>query len=189
MPIHRLLKRTALPPRSRGSTCRDDRRRGQCRASPALAGIDLSRQSEHSLCASFPRARGDRPPEQVKLVTEEALPPRSRGSTHDGGHAPNRGIASPALAGIDLQRTTAMPCFSSFPRARGDRPGFVTGDLSLRALPPRSRGSTWDGSSRRRSPRASPALAGIDPCSPAGTAYCRRFPRARGDRPAAPPMP
>ena len=131
------------------------------------------------------RARGDRPPSIAAVLIDDALPPRSRGSTLPVRHPVIPAHASPALAGIDPSQNASRRRIESFPRARGDRPGRARHFLRCVGLPPRSRGSTVGRDVGDRRQHASPALAGIDPHEMSGTRPRIGFPRARGDRPVA----
>ncbi len=172
-----------LPPRSRGWTRRRNAVWRGLRASPALAGMDPPRPPTPSPTPCFPRARGDGPASEPWLLQSCSLPPRSRGWTPVRG--PHRGAvgASPALAGMDPFQPAAFSSASSFPRARGDGPVIPQILCTFATLPPRSRGWTR-GCARNQSPlRASPALAGMDPCKTWNFLAALSFPRARGDGP------
>ena len=175
--------RSALPPRTRGSTPSASRPPSVVSASPAHAGIDHLSDSSPLLRSSFPRARGDRPSRRPSTAGRIALPPRTRGSTQP--RAPRAGAldASPAHAGIDLSAAAFRSARLRFPRARGDRPVARATTGHCTPLPPRTRGSTPPSRHSRPPARASPAHAGIDLLRAAGQQPPRGFPRARGDRP------
>ena len=90
-----------LPPRSRGWTLRVGAADRDVGASPALAGMDLTRTARSRWRISFPRARGDGPDFSVMVDFRLKLPPRSRGWTRRWPVLLSAADASPALAGMD----------------------------------------------------------------------------------------
>ena len=131
----------------------------------------------------FPRPRGDRPDTVQPLKRQTWLPPPTRGSTFVGFRSGFRIAASPAHAGIDPWLRWRSLRRSGFPRPRGDRPAATSGLESAVSLPPPTRGSTCRISTLAADVRASPAHAGIDPCSTPRRLAGNGFPRPRGDRP------
>ena len=173
-----------LPPRSRGWTRRWPCSVFRSRASPALAGMDPSRLSGTPPGSGFPRARGDGPARLHSGSSSFALPPRSRGWTFPGVNGLLNLSASPALAGMDLNRRGLRCRCSGFPRARGDGPLSNVNPVSTTSLPPRSRGWTRCGTPYSTRMQASPALAGMDPAGRRRRWRGQSFPRARGDGPS-----
>ncbi len=152
------------PPRTRGSTRTALAGSLFARGSPAHAGID--------------------PPVTQPWLPTRWAPPRTRGSTL---HAATTGLlvtGSPAHAGIDPAGTQLHGIRVRLPRARGDRPSTLVGELASKEAPPRTRGSTPVPDELGLRLVGSPAHAGIDPDMPGGAPSMPRLPRARGDRPS-----
>ncbi len=149
-------------PRTRGSTRASRCTRAARRGFPAHAGIDRGRLRRARGAHRLPRARGDRPMTGERLATQARASPRTRGSTAEFPRAPRTRAGFPAHAGIDLQRKLGSGEGARLPRARGDRPLYVTEDRPGDKASPRTRGSTLP---RDRGPEVDPgfpAHAGID---------------------------
>ena len=174
-----------LPPPTRGSTLRGQRHQRFHFASPAHAGIDLRFRHCARSAGRFPRPRGDRPTTRRPRRMVTALPPPTRGSTHQALTLAAKASASPAHAGIDLRWIIDRPYRGRFPRPRGDRPFHSEGEMTAQELPPPTRGSTSMMARAAGMEPASPAHAGIDPHPLLPARVWPGFPRPRGDRPQA----
>ena len=92
---------------------------------------------------------------------------------------------TPAPAGIGRGSFLRLEIINGYPRASGDRPGFLgDGGVSL-GVPPRQRGSATFWNSRFASLIVSPAPAGIGLISRKNGLSSLSQPRASGDRPAS----
>ena len=174
------------PPRARGWTSGEPVFAAVEWASPASAGMDLGGGMASLMSDGLPRERGDGPRPRLGSVRGFGPPPRARGWTA-GAHAETAyANASPASAGMDR----IIPFFSGsqwcLPRERGDGPwsGPPT-SFSVRP-PPRARGWTRGSSRAPSAGRASPASAGMDPCSAVVPSGGECLPRERGDGPSRP---
>ena len=95
-----------LPPHARGCTD-DDLPPGQAaRASPARAGMYLTRRRGWRSWSGFPRTRGDVPRCAAPEAREPKLPPHARGCTASEDAADRPRQASPARAGMYLRVPT-----------------------------------------------------------------------------------
>ena len=111
-----------FPPRARGWTVHDPEHDDDAEVSPASAGMDRRETAISAALMSFPRERGDGPPDFLQSPPLGEFPPRARGWTRAvicGGRGRS---VSPASAGMDLVRTTARALPHRFPRERGDGP-------------------------------------------------------------------
>ena len=156
---------------------------GRFAASPARAGMYPRGRAASRNRKGFPRTRGDVPRKDLSMNATKKLPPHARGCTVCGPTAMATKSASPARAGMYLERRAGARSGASFPRTRGDVPASLRAVFAGAWLPPHARGCTDDGLPGRDAPRASPARAGMyraregAPCQPG------RFPRTRGDVP------
>ena len=171
------------PPHTRGSTWLNHSSFGSSVASPAHAGIDLVGTETVPDALGLPRTRGDRPDVAVGQYDVRVPPPHTRGSTLILSFGAERGVASPAHAGIDPPVSDHARHSSRLPRTRGDRPKSDYWKGPMAAPPPHTRGSTRQSTRLGRKCIASPAHAGIDLELVRAAHRCRRLPRTRGDRP------
>ena len=174
----------SLPPHTRGCTWCFRRIAGRWKASPAHAGMYpwpfLSRRP----ASRFPRTRGDVPFSVICGHRGEELPPHTRGCTSSSASRMVQASASPAHAGMYLDRRQVRAAPQRFPRTRGDVPRRSYRGRPAGRLPPHTRGCTRHPRSPESGFHASPAHAGMyrdlrrlqrKRCS---------FPRTRGDVPA-----
>ncbi len=173
----------AAPPRGRGSTRRGCALRASGCGSPAWAGIDPHAASSASSLAWLPRVGGDRPKTRGVAASSREAPPRGRGSTPRDDPTASRGGGSPAWAGIDPKRSTAVSARVGLPRVGGDRPVTRVAHVAADLAPPRGRGSTRDALQALIEDVGSPAWAGIDPDALVKAMTRVRLPRVGGDRP------
>ncbi len=171
------------PPRTRGSTPTHCYHSRSTKGSPAHAGIDPTLLTHSCTLGGLPRARGDRPKRETRKSEYSSAPPRTRGSTRSDLVSANDARGSPAHAGIDPQLRRIAIHLRWLPRARGDRPLGVMGNLEAPRAPPRTRGSTLFLPCFSRCLAGSPAHAGIDPTPRVSGRSLSGLPRARGDRP------
>ena len=173
----------AVPPRTRGSSHLLSRLKTRRAGSPAHAGIVPSTADRRDRCLWFPRARGDRPRRHQAGSCAGAVPPRTRGSSRHKRRPHQRGVGSPAHAGIVPSLGLEEYRWTRFPRARGDRPSSWKWSRTLLKVPPRTRGSSPAVKGVVVGVQGSPAHAGIVPRRVPSGPEGGRFPRARGDRP------
>ena len=178
----------ALPPHARGCTSDACPRKSRRAASPARAGMYLRRFVEAHLGAGFPRTRGDVPPPPSASKSSRTLPPHARGCTPTARPRSRPGRASPARAGMYPVRPVASKWTSGFPRTRGDVPPMGCPVPENTRLPPHARGCTRVRDLAGRRAVASPARAGMYPCSRTSALVQSGFPRTRGDVPCTPPV-
>ncbi len=176
-------KIVASPPPTRGSTEPHLRRRRRLPVSPAHAGIDRAQHVPAGIASSLPRPRGDRPLEQLRSHLLSGSPPPTRGSTIEQPVEQDRGLVSPAHAGIDRSTRSAQTAARRLPRPRGDRPIGATHPPPPTQSPPPTRGSTVAFSRPCADRDVSPAHAGIDRPMSSRPRRPMRLPRPRGDRP------
>ncbi len=146
--------------------------------------MDLARSTSWADRAGLPRARGDGPDGRFWALSPPLASPRSRGWTpRRRGRGRARG-GFPALAGMDPWPPKSAETEAWLPRARGDGPATSPASRTAPAASPRSRGWTRRCSQGRAAGDGFPALAGMDPASPASRRSPSWLPRARGDGPA-----
>ncbi len=182
--------RTELPPRARG---RGRRGRGACGPSGAgatPAGAGTTRRCCTSTCrstsyprelgdwASYPRGRGDDIWWARWEKTTVELPPRAR------GRAARRKGATPAGAGTTLCCRARSGTSGSYPRGRADDSANPGTRIGPGELPPRARGRHLLRAGLRLGGRATPAGAGTTSSPRGREAWCRSYPRGRGDDPS-----
>ena len=132
---------------------------------------------------SFPRTRGDVPRFHLTRKPHHGLPPHTRGCTLNQRIEEHVRDASPAHAGMYLERGDVADLEMRFPRTRGDVPGPGTRSQILGWLPPHTRGCTRCRAASQPAWSASPAHAGMYPASVRPPRPASRFPRTRGDVP------
>ena len=155
------LARSGLPPHTRGCTgvgAPLPRRQG---ASPAHAGMHPRAASRSPTTARFPRTRGDAPKSSASGRGCTWLPPHTRGCTVWPDNCSHGFVASPAHAGMHLDRSQTHHYVDRFPRTRGDAPDSPHEYQRRWELPPHTRGCTLDGRSLIPLTLASPAHAGM----------------------------
>ena len=121
-------------------------------------------------------------------MSNEPLPPHARGCTRVRAARAGRADASPARAGMYLRGVVRSHRPGGFPRTRGDVPSPDAAEVSSAVLPPHARGCTRNRGQAQGGHVASPARAGMYPDLRPHDLPRRRFPRTRGDVPAAPEM-
>ncbi len=172
-----------VPPRQRGSAAFPAGGGDRGFGTPAPAGIGLLRYGRIVPCPRYPRASGDRPRDEVKLIPHLQVPPRQRGSASILAKGSPDRAGTPASAGIG---PTWLPPFATalgYPRVSGDRPRVVLLRQNRNKVPPRQRGSA---SYHHRTPshlQGTPASAGIGPPSMSPVIKRKGYPRVSGDRP------
>ena len=124
----------------------------------------LLAKARKDVSESFPRARGDVPPQHVVQAYVSAFSPRTRGCSQMKRLNTEIGRVFPAHAGMFLSGMTFFPTRPRFPRARGDVP--LSGIINLKHH------------------LVFPAHAGMFPRPCRQGKVMVRFPRARGDVPA-----
>jgi len=176
-----------VPPPARGwsSVLRRSARRGA--GSPACAGMVLLASPTWTIRSRFPRLRGDGPVRLEATTRYSVVPPPARGwsPTSDlsrGGHD-----GSPACAGMVHQADRTALSAAGFPRLRGDGPDPRRTGKTLRMVPPPARGWSLCFLEVNELRTGSPACAGMVRQHRLPVAVRCRFPRLRGDGPAAPP--
>ena len=152
-----------FPPHSRGWTPDPELHGGPGDVSPALAGMDPAPTGFTGRRIRFPRTRGDGPAVALRHWFLRTFPPHSRGWTAPLVAPGLVGHVSPALAGMDPQRSWTTGNRRRFPRTRGDGPGWGSDVGQVLEFPPHSRGWTPVRIVRRSIGLVSPALAGMDP--------------------------
>ena len=177
------LRVGSLPPHTRGWTVGVYYVNMTDGASPAHAGMDPRGRAVRHRLRCFPRTRGDGPFGRSSRPRPAVLPPHTRGWTlrSAGGRTDIR--ASPAHAGMDLDRPAPDQQVHRFPRTRGDGPGPRNDPGKARRLPPHTRGWTMTMARREAREWASPAHAGMDLQHTLLRYEGLRFPRTRGDGP------
>ena len=110
----------------------------------------------------FPRRRGDGPFPGLVDTRNPVFPPQARGWTSRSMTSRRSAAVSPAGAGMDRVRPGSRPCQSSFPRRRGDGPGFRYRWPRLWQFPPQARGWTVPDEVPSGRLAVSPAGAGMD---------------------------
>ena len=152
-------------------------------ASPARAGMYLLAKHCPILGPSFPRTRGDVPIITLLPMRTCQLPPHARGCTRRIGRGRRSQVASPARAGMYRRCESSAEARSSFPRTRGDVPGWRKPFGKCERLPPHARGCTLSSVTGHAPDNASPARAGMYRSIRHDRRIRPRFPRTRGDVP------
>ena len=155
------LDRVLLPPHARGCTRRRRVSQGAVAASPARAGMYRRPGYARGGLASFPRTRGDVPSAVGSELTINSLPPHARGCTSRISLHLSFELASPARAGMYLDRDVLALQMAGFPRTRGDVPRHYALRPAPRELPPHARGCTPSRPTSGMPSPASPARAGM----------------------------
>ena len=152
---------------------------------PAHAGMDPARASVLRDSPGFPRPRGDGPAADILGLRALWVSPPTRGWTLVGHQLGRTLLGFPAHAGMDPARGCTCRAGPWFPRPRGDGPWTrVHLQFPDRVSPP-TRGWTRGAGAGLERPEGFPAHAGIDPTCPSRRSRYCRFPRPRGDGPAA----
>ena len=144
----------------------------------------LLAKARKDVSESFPRARGDVPPQHVVQAYVSAFSPRTRGCSQMKRLNTEIGRVFPAHAGMFLSGMTFFPTRPRFPRARGDVPNLSAATQRLKAFSPRTRGCSQFIETYEPIVRVFPAHAGMFPRPCRQGKVMVRFPRARGDVPA-----
>ena len=150
-----------LPPHTRGCTHHEATKIREPEASPAHAGMHLSRWVLRLLAIRFPRTRGDAPKALPSRLSTRRLPPHTRGCTVSLQAARKGLAASPAHAGMHRDQGTKRCHRERFPRTRGDAPSSDACRGGGPSLPPHTRGCTLVDGGVDHVRAASPAHAGI----------------------------
>jgi len=95
------------------------------RGSPAHAGMVPTTQPLFPIFARFPRPRGDGPASITTSFAAAAVPPPTRGWSHDQADPRYPRNGSPAHAGMVPSTAASPPVTTRFPRPRGDGPLFL----------------------------------------------------------------
>ena len=150
---------------------------------PRGDGPAANRRGKHVI--RFPRPRGDGPGGTKGRRTRRTVSPPTRGWTVPACSLRSRRRGFPAHAGMDPSTSCSALVASRFPRPRGDGPDTGGVDAAGGKVSPPTRGWTRR---ERRAPQTGlgfPAHAGMDPRARGRRPPGRRFPRPRGDGPAA----
>ena len=174
-----------FPPHTRGWTLILLHPGAHLFVSPAHAGMDRTRGRRTRGPHRFPRTRGDGPAASPRIALRLMFPPHTRGWTA-GAHARAvRRRVSPAHAGMDRGASWCTGSLGCFPRTRGDGPLQYLIEAAGAGFPPHTRGWTLRMRCARDPCDVSPAHAGMDRTRGRRTRGPHRFPRTRGDGPAA----
>ena len=128
---------------------------------PAYAGMFRSRVGNPWPRVRFPRIRGDVPVNTVILNHFIRFSPHTRGCS---AAASSRALARrvfPAYAGMFLDPSYPISGGSSFPRIRGDVPGFAFCGESISVFSPHTRGCSHPCGNHEKRPSVFPAYAGM----------------------------
>ena len=152
----------SFPPHARGWTRIFKTAFRSTGVSPARAGMDLRPPTSSPWRGGFPRTRGDGPRTDTGKDGKRQFPPHARGWTCSWSGGRRTRKVSPARAGMDRWRWCPGCARRSFPRTRGDGPGFFAGLGVDQTFPPHARG--WTRVPRHSHPAlsVSPARAGMD---------------------------
>ncbi len=181
--LHDATRLETTAPRTRGWTQALQHRRRRRPDCPAHAGMDPMFAMFAPHLPGLPRARGDGPAKMEASRYRDWTAPRTRGWTRGRLARLRGGQDCPAHAGMDLMKH--LECFRvvGLPRARGDGPDPVMGDVNGQRTAPRTRGWTREHRETAACLRDCPAHAGMDPRPRPLGPSTRRLPRARGDGP------
>ena len=172
-----------VPPPTRGWSLLQSRTHRCLRGSPAHAGMVPIWNGTGRRTPWFPRPRGDGPPDAMRGVRLDGVPPPTRGWSRCHWRQRRLQPGSPAHAGMVPGLPLARSGSWRFPRPRGDGPQDGGGGHFDEEVPPPTRG--W--SRRKRGLHdqryGSPAHAGMVPCCWRSKSWRCRFPRPRGDGP------
>ena len=157
-------------------------------ASPCPRGSTLTIYSSARSTRGFPVPAGIDPSGFAVASGMGMASPCPRGSTRSADSVRSSAPGFPVPAGIDPIPASGMSPSNRLPRARGDRPLTVAGDVSRETASPCPRGSTRLQSPADRAAAGFPVPAGIDPRFVATALGQIGLPRARGDRPTYAPM-
>ena len=133
----------------------------------------------------FPRPRGDGPGRTVRRPRADEVSPPTRGWTRVSEIDATYAIGFPAHAGMDPSVTSRARRRRWFPRPRGDGPFEQSFSQRGRVVSPPTRGWTQTRLGMQGRGGGFPAHAGMDPSMGQHHAEQLRFPRPRGDGPAA----
>ena len=171
-----------LSPRLRGSDLANLAAQVGVRVIPAPAGIGPVDQVRASPCTGYPRACGDRISCGSAFIDPYGLSPHLRGSVHHGLEGQAEARVIPAPAGIGQRAPEQQLSGSGYPRACGDRGGYLVITPGPVGLSPRLRGSVPRSVGPRRGDRVIPAPAGIGRRTTSRAPRPTGYPRACGDR-------
>ena len=182
-----LISGEQFPPHTRGWTVVEAGVVSLPRVSPAHAGMDRKMMAAWRRGGRFPRARGDGPSRIEPPIAARRFPPHTRGWTCHARSSQSTEAVSPAHAGMDRPGALRGRTSRSFPRTRGDGPLLWSNIQTLQPFPPHTRGWTLILLHPGAHLFVSPAHAGMDRTRGRRTRGPHRFPRTRGDGPAASP--
>ncbi len=171
------------PPRTRGWTAGRGWTGRPLDGSPAHAGMDRSDCASAVSRRGLPRARGDGPHVRQGRHQRDGAPPRTRGWTPPAAGVLAGRVGSPAHAGMDRPARRRRRTRGRLPRARGDGPAQVFGNVQVFEAPPRTRGWTDQPHDDQQHDDGSPAHAGMDQKFGVPAHIRTGLPRARGDGP------
>ena len=128
---------------------------------PAYAGMFLIHTLAHTSNSSFPRIRGDVPPDLEDMENHPKFSPHTRGcSPKRTGYLTHFSVF-PAYAGMFLPQYLFTCPYQCFPRIRGDVPSSAVLPAAIEAFSPHTRGcSSAQLASRLTSP-VFPTYAGM----------------------------
>ena len=145
----------------------------------------LSANRVSIICLWFPRLRGDGPDGHPCWRDAPQVPPPTRGWSPRGWKARSGVSGSPAYAGMVPVVASDVGKIVRFPRLRGDGPQCGLRRRPGWPVPPPTRGWSPGYPARAALPRGSPAYAGMVLQGDRDKPKRVRFPRLRGDGPAA----
>ena len=141
--------------------------------------------AQFSTSSCFPRIRGDVPPnDTIKLLCYE-FSPHTRGCSAAAEQRIVDDVVFPAYAGMFLRLRPFFIVLAGFPRIRGDVPGKKSRAAPTALFSPHTRGCSFPSGPYHAGLLVFPAYAGMFPAASVAFAPARRFPRIRGDVPAA----
>ena len=150
---------------------------------PANAGKPLLTGWRRSGRRVYPRERGEAPPKANLSAsgTGLGLSPRTRGSPENALYCDVAGGSIPANAGKPPPTPAAATTSWVYPRERGEAGESRNGEVAMRGLSPRTRGSPVWRRAARRLRGSIPANAGKP--SESGSRGCKAgvYPRERGE--------
>ena len=118
---------SVFSPHTRGCSFSTTRRSWTAVVFPAYAGMFLPHPTRLTTHPSFPRIRGDVPGNGTLRVMLSLFSPHTRGCSPHGFHAAVPLLVFPAYAGMFPGARCLRLCTGSFPRIRGDVPGWPAG--------------------------------------------------------------